>query len=245
MSIEQFLKNITLEQLQEFIHLKELENNNIKTYSFSKMRDSELTQLFDIEQKINKNIFNSWFDNDISVTKDTYNFLVELLEEEQEYISFYDEEDLKMRFLSPILLKVNFKNTDFRDFYDEKLVYKTEEFILNGEVDFTISTSLRVAKKPYFFIQEFKRAEDYSNPRPQLLAELIAGVELNSWDSIKGAYIVGAIWNFVILQRVKKHTYNYYISQNFDSTKIDDLTDIYKNLLFVKNEIIEMVKKGV
>jgi len=245
MSIEQFLKNITLEQLQEFTRLKELENNNTKTYSFSKMRDSELTQLFDIEQKINKNIFNSWFDNDISVTKDTYNFLVELLEEEKEYISFYDEEDLKMRFLSPILLKVNFKNTDFRDFYDEKLVYKTEEFILKGEVDFTISTSLRVAKKPYFFIQEFKRVEDYSNPRPQLLAELIAGVELNSWDSIKGAYIVGAIWNFVILQRVKKHTYNYYISQNFDSTKIDDLTDIYKNLLFVKNEIIEMVKKGV
>ena len=245
MSIEQFLKNITLEQLQEFTRLKELENNNIKTYSFSKMRDSELNQLFDIEQKINKNIFNSWFDNDISITKDIYNFLEELLEEEKEYISFYDEEDLKMRFLSPILLKVNFKNSDFRDFYDEKLVYKTEEFILNGEVDFTISTSLRVAKKPYFFIQEFKRAEDYSNPRPQLLAELIAGVELNSWDSIKGAYIVGAIWNFVILQRVKKHTYNYYISQNFDSTKIDDLTDIYKNLLFVKNEIIEMVKKGV
>jgi len=245
MSIEQFLKNITLEQLQEFTRLKELENNNIKTYSFSKMRDSELNQLFDIEQKINKNIFNSWFDNDISITKDIYNFLEELLEEEKEYISFYDEEDLKMRFLSPILLKVNFKNTDFRDFYDEKLVYKTEEFILNGEVDFTISTSLRVAKKPYFFIQEFKRAEDYSNPRPQLLAELIAGVELNSWDSIKGAYIVGAIWNFVILQRVKKHTYNYYISQNFDSTKIDDLTDIYKNLLFVKNEIIEMVKKGI
>jgi len=245
MSIEQFLKHITLEQLQEFTRLKELENNNIKTYSFSKMRDSELNQLFDIEQKINKNIFNSWFDNDISITKDIYNFLEELLEEEKEYISFYDEEDLKMRFLSPILLKVNFKNSDFRDFYDEKLVYKTEEFILNGEVDFTISTSLRVAKKPYFFIQEFKRAEDYSNPRPQLLAELIAGVELNSWDSIKGAYIVGAIWNFVILQRVKKHTYNYYISQNFDSTKIDDLTDIYKNLLFVKNEIIEMVKKGI
>jgi len=245
MSIEQFLKNITLEQLQEFTRLKELENNNIKTYSFSKMRDSELNQLFNIEQKINKKIFNSWFDNNISITKDIYNFLEELLEEEKEYISFYDEEDLKMRFLSPILLKVNFKNADFRDFYDEKLVYKTEEFILNGEVDFTISTSLRVAKKPYFFIQEFKRAEDYSNPRPQLLAELIAGVELNSWDSIKGAYIVGAIWNFVILERVKKHTYNYYISQNFDSTKIDDLTDIYKNLFFVKNEIIEMVKKGV
>ncbi|MEA3228198.1 MAG: hypothetical protein U9P38_03900, partial [Campylobacterota bacterium] len=92
------------------------------------------------------------------------------------------------------------------------------------------------------FIQEFKKSEEYGNPRPQLLAELISAVELNDWKTIRGAYIVGAIWNFVILEKLGVERYQYFVSINFDSTKIDDLKDIYKNLLFVKEEIIEMIK---
>jgi len=243
MSIEDFLENITLEELEELKRSKELKNNKIPTFAFSKIRDIELNKLFDITQKIDNSIFIDWFNNTIKIDKKTISFLQELILEEKDYISFYDQEDLKMRFLSPILRKVNFKTIDFRDFYDEKLTYKTDDFILNGEVDFTISKSLRVAEKPYFFIQEFKRVEEYSNPRPQLIAELIAGVELNNEITMKGAYIVGAIWNFVILEKLGKDTYQYFVSENFDSTKINDLKNIYKNLMFVKNEIIEMIEK--
>jgi hypothetical protein len=56
---------------------------------------------------------------------------------------------------------------------------------------------------------------------------------------MKGAYIVGAIWNFVILEKLDKNKYQYFVSDNFDSTKIEDLTAIYKNLLFVKDEIMQ------
>ena len=122
--------------------------------------------------------------------------------------------------------------------------YETENFILNGITDFVISKGLFYSEKPYFFIQEFKRAEDYSNPRPQLLAELISAVELNSWKTIKGAYIIGENWNFVILNRLERHKYEYFVSRTFNSTNFEDLKGIYKNLLFVKEEIIEMVKRG-
>jgi hypothetical protein len=71
------------------------------------------------------------------------------------------------------------------------------------------------------------------------LAELISAIELNNWITIKGAYIVGAIWRFVILEKLEKNKYQYFVSQNFDSTKIEDLKDIYKNLMFVKNESIK------
>jgi hypothetical protein len=60
---------------------------------------------------------------------------------------------------------------------------------------------------------------------------------------IKGAYIVGAIWNFVVLEKIGKDAYEYFVSQNFDSTKIGDLQDIYKNLLFIKDEIIQKIEK--
>ena len=46
----------------------------------------------------------------------------------------------------------------------------------------------------------------------------------------------------IYLQKLDIDKYQYFISQNFDSTKIDDLKSIYKNLLFVKNEILTMVK---
>ena len=135
--------------------------------------------------------------------------------------------------------KVDFFLLDkkIRGFYEEKLTYKTDKFILNGTLDFVVSQGLIKSEKPYFFIQEFKRGEYFSNPRPQLLAELISAVELNNISFMKGAYIIGAIWNFVILEKLGKDKYQYFVSANFDSTKINDLKDIYKNLLYIKSKL--------
>jgi len=171
-------------------------------------------------------------------------FFKELIADNKPLIERYSEEDLKVNFIVPILNKIKFKSYDkkIRDFYELPMTYKTSQFILNGTCDFVVSEGLVESKKPYFFIQEFKRNEDYGNPRPQLLAELISAVELNDWQFIKGAYITGGNWHFVILEKLELHKYQYFISQNFDSTKIEDLKSIYKNLLFVKNEILAMVE---
>jgi hypothetical protein len=215
----------------------------IPTYQYSKMRDIDLDRIVNISQKINRAKFDNWFINDITISDKDESFLRELLRKEENYISLYNEETLKMRFLSPLLRRIDFKTEQFQDFYNEKITYKTDKFILNGEVDFVISTGLRRAKKPYFFIQEFKRSEEYGNPRPQLLAELISAIELNDWKEIKGAYIIGENWNFVILERLDKDKYQYFISRTFNSTFMDNLKDIFKNLLFVKNKITQMTSK--
>jgi len=240
MELKQLKKEIK-ELRKEVALLKGEDDNQIPTYQYSKIKDVDLDQIVDISPKINKAKFNNWFINDIEIDAKDNEFLLELLEQEESYIAFYSEETLKMRFLSPLLRRINFKTEYFQDFYDEKLIYKTDKFILTGEVDFLVSTGYRYAKKPYFFIQEFKRHEEYGNPRPQLLAELMSAVELNDWQFIKGAYIIGGNWYFVILEKLERHKYQYFISQNFDSTKIEDLKSIYKNLLFVKNEILAMV----
>jgi len=198
--------------------------------------------LFDIEKS--KNIFNNWFNNGICLTTDIVVYLQKLIEQNSDLIDDYNEEDLKIYLISPLLNKINFmlKDEDIRGFYELPMKYATDKFILNGTVDFVVSKGLFHSKKPYFFIQEFKRSEEYGNPRPQLLAELISGVELNNWKFIKGAYIIGGIWHFAILEKLDVNKYQYFISPNFDSTKIGDLKMIYKNLLFVKNEILSMVE---
>ena len=160
-------------------------------------------------------------------------------------IESYNEEDLKINVISPILSRVKFKSFEnkIRDFYEASLIYKTDKFILKGTADFMVSEGLVESKKPYFFIQEFKRSEEYGNPRPQLLAELISAVELNDWQFIKGAYIIGGNWHFAILEKLERHKYQYFISKNFDATKVADMSLIYKNLMFVKHEIMKMLAK--
>jgi hypothetical protein len=244
MSIEQFLENMTLEELEELKRLKEEKSKQIPSFSFSKIKFRDLKSLVYLKRKLNnENIFYDWFNFDYNLNDDEIYFLETLLKKELPYIHIYKEENLKVKFITPILNKINFViNDEIRDFYNEKITYESDEFIFSGETDFVFAKGIEESEKPYFFIQEFKKSKENSDPEPQLLSELISAVELNSWDSIKGAYIVGAIWNFVILERIEKHKYQYYVSTNFDSTKIEDLKDIYKNLQCVKNEILNIVK---
>jgi len=235
-----------IEALEKEIRaLKGLNDESIPTYSFSKIRDKELKEFLSIKKAMRDDMFEHWFHNNIEIDKEIEVFLIELIDENKLFIDSYNEEDLKVHFIIPLLNKIRFKSIEHnvRDFYENKIVYKTDRFIFSGTTDFLVARGLFETEKPYFFIQEFKKAEHFSNPRPQLLAELVSAVELNNETFMKGAYIVGAIWNFVILEKLGKDSYQYYISQNFDSTKIGDLSDIYKNLIFVKEEIIEMMKR--
>ncbi|MCK5524820.1 MAG: hypothetical protein KAI83_16970 [Thiomargarita sp.] len=223
--------------------LKGKDENQIPTFQYSKIKDIDLKKLFDIEKNLDESIFDEWLNNKIEIDNSIKMFLKDLINDNKSLIETYSEEDLKVNFIVPILTKIRFKSYEkkMRDFYELQLTYKTSRFILNGTVDFVVSEGLVDSKKPYFFIQEFKRSEEYGNPRPQLLAELISAIELNDWKLIKGAYIIGGNWHFAILEKLDIDKYQYFISQNFDSTKIEDLILIYKNLLFVKNEIFNMI----
>ncbi len=216
------------------------DNDKIPSYQYSKMTFNQLEALVDIKQKRVSEQFKQWFNADITLDKDIVNFLRDLIEKEKHYLKVYNEEDLKVNFIIPVLNKVDFKiNDNIRGFYEEKIVYQTDKFIFSGITDFLVSKGFRKPKKPYFFIQEFKKGQANAFPEPQLLAELIAAIELNNDSEMKGAYIVGAIWNFVILEKLGTNKYQYVVSENFDGTKLEDLKAIYKQLLFVKNEIID------
>jgi hypothetical protein len=195
--------------------------------------------------EIDENKFDFLFNNNITVSDEVSIFLEKLLKKTKPLIKYYKEEDLKLHFLSHLFGIVDFTSFEnkFRDFYNEPLIYKTDKFIFNGEADMIISKGLFKSERPYFFIQEFKKGFRPTNPEPQLLAELISAVELNKEKTMKGAYIIGATWNFVILERLEKHKYQYFVSHDFNCTNINDLKSIYKNLIFIKNEIIEIVKK--
>lgn len=224
---------------REIKSLKGEDTSEIPIYHYSKITFSILHKLFNLKKMYTEDIFQEWFNSDIHVSDGEIQFLEKLLSKYGKFLRAYKEETLKANFIIPILNQVDFLILEkgISGFYEEVITYKTDSFIISGNTDFVVSKGLEYCEKPYFFIQEFKKSKEVSDPEPQLLAELICAIELNNFNSIKGAYIVGSIWNFVILEKLEKNRYQYFVSQNFDSTKINDLKDIYKNLLFVKNEI--------
>ena len=245
MSELELLKKV--EKLEEEIReLKGLTKKKIPIFTFSQIKDIDLESVINIEQNFDNSIFDEWLNCDIKMKKRDIVFLEKLLIKNQNLIKHYNEEDLKIHFLTPIFHKVDFQSykNGFRDFYNEVLTYKTDKFIFTGNTDFVVSKGFKYAKKPYFFIQEFKKGIKGSDPEPQLLAEMISGIELNSYKTIKGAYIVGENWNFVILEKLGKDKYQFFVSKTFNSTNIKDLKGIFKNLLFIKNEIIAGIKRG-
>ncbi len=218
----------------------------IKTYSFSQITEDELKSVVEIEENLeNETIFDEWLNNDIVVNEEIESFLSKLLKQNRKLIFSYNEDDLKIYFLAPIFNKVNFFSYEdkIRAFYENVLTYETDKFIFKGRVDFMFSKGLKRSEKPYFFIQEFKKGKKPTDPEPQLLAEMISAVELNKSTTIRGAFITGENWRFVILEKLEVNKYQYFLSPNFDSTNIEKLKGIYRNLKFVKNEIIQMVRQ--
>ena len=234
---------------KEVSELKGLEKKTIPkipTFSFSQITEDELKSVVKIKQNFkDETVFDKWLNNNIIIDEEIEDFLTKLLNKNVKLIFSYLEDDLKVHFIIPILNKVDFLffDDEIRAFYENVLTYKTDKFIFNCKVDFMFSKGLKRSEKPYFFIQEFKKGKKPTDPEPQLLAEMISAVELNKTTTIRGAFIIGKDWYFVILEKLGVDKYQYFISKPFDSTDIEKLKGIYKNLQFVKNEIIEMVRQ--
>jgi hypothetical protein len=243
MNFEDFINLLTKEDVEKINQA--FHEHQKPVYNFGKIKIKDLENLFELKIIFEEDYFNNWFNSDITLTDEDILFLKTLLEQEKNLLRHYNEEDLKIHFISPMLNRINFKSyeKEVRDFYEEFLTYETNEFILKGITDFLVAKGLKSPKSPYFFIQEFKKSAGYSDPEPQLLAELISAVELNQFNDMKGAFIIGENWVFVILNRLAKHKYHYSLSRTFNASNINDLQSIYKNLLVVKHEILEKNSK--
>lgn len=205
-----------------------------KSYSFSNISFAELTKIVNLEKVRNAQKFVSWFDADYTVSQLDTEFLEQLIDEHSLILPSYSEEDLKMKFLAPLLNKVKFANKKINDFYHASLKATVNSVEFNGFADYMVAIGFKEPEKPYFFIQEFKPNLGAKDVEDQLFAELLAGIAINESTILRGAYIIGQNWRFVIMEKDANNNYTAYVSKQFDSLELDDLKQIYKNLQIVK-----------
>jgi len=194
----------------------------------------EIIKVVSLKAGEQENIFDEWFKFDFSLSQADVDFLKELIRIHKNILSSYAEEDLKMYFISNILNRINFILPDRRGFFDKPLKAIINEVEFCGKTDFMLALGIELPQKPYFFIQEFKREGKATHPKNQLLAEMLTAIELNKTNLMRGAFIVGAIWRFMILEKIAENSYQYDISKGFDSLDFDSLKQIYTCLQAVK-----------
>jgi hypothetical protein len=208
----------------------------IKSYNFSTIKYSTLEEIVTIRQQRSHSKFDEWFGYDYDVSEVESNFFENLIDRHITLLNFYTEEDLKMKFLSPIFYQVNFTTDRFHEWYDGSLSGMLNGVEIKGFADFMVATGTDEAKKPYFFIQEFKPSAPDRNPEVQLLAELLISIEKNKTNIMRGGYIIGQYWKFVILEKIGENQFQYFVSKSFDSLDLPDLKQIYVILQAVKHK---------
>lgn len=208
------------------------------TFSNAKLED--LRQHFTIHKVLPKNEFKQWAAFDYVWQVNEKEKLHRLIQQHQLYLKSYTEASLQIKFLGIIYHLVNFTQTTFQDFYHAYFKAEFKELILAGYPDMMVAKGDLFPELPYFFIQEFKPSKPDKEPEYQVLAAMIAALQLNQTNELWGGYITGAIWNFMIVRKIGEQQYEYTVSKSLDSLDEEDLQQIFVMLQAVKAKAAEL-----
>ena len=148
----------------------------------------------------------------------------------------WNEEELKMNFISIIIYLADFSNS-IRTYYDREVSVEIDGISLNCKSDMMLSKGIgELIKTPYFFLHEYKREKKYSgDPVGQMLGGMLIGqAKNNNHKPMYGCYVQGRYWFFSVLIEKK-----YVISKSFDASNIDSVTTIVFILRKLNRIILE------
>ena len=149
----------------------------------------------------------------------------------------WSEEDLKMKFISPVLeLAGVMDDTNFASFFDKKLEAKVDGYNLSVKADFVVAKGLLdYMIRPFFHFQEYKPEKNPTgDPMAQLLEAFLIGQAKNDDNKpLYGCEVVGQGWRFVVME-----SRNYCVSKTYNSMEREDLLKII-SILRKFREILE------
>lgn len=149
----------------------------------------------------------------------------------------WNEEMLKMNFISPVLLLGHLTETEqYKTYYESNLEATVDGNFLKVRADMMIASGiLEYPKVPYFYFQEYKKVKDpKGDVTAQVLEAFLIAQELNKNNKpLYGCTVIGKHWEFMTMEQR-----TYCISESYDCTKHDDLMQIIAILRKFK-EILE------
>ncbi|MEN0050271.1 MAG: hypothetical protein AAF806_24615 [Bacteroidota bacterium] len=156
-------------------------------------------------------------------------------------VETWNEDELKMLFISPFLLEFEFNHPPaYRVFTQRFMKLKTETVESSGRVEWMVATGKQRPRQPFFFLQEYKPEKNSGNdPLGQLLIALVDAQIKNEdqTELLYGCYTIGRFWFFVLLKEKQ-----YSVSRAYDATQLEDIQAMYIILKKVEAHIQKMLK---
>lgn len=204
--------------------------------SFEKCMWEELTKLFDLERMKNMPALEKLVQVEISIDKDIQKNLERLNNLLIDNFWNWNEDELKMQFISPLLYLVNYNDSDkYHPFSQRPLSLQTDTIELSGVVDWLLAHGVQIPTEPFFFLHEYKKEKGVDNdPLGQLLAAMLTAQQLNKNKNrvLYGCYVVGKDWYFVALEKKEYQT-----TLAYNATEIKQLEKIFAILCNIKTLI--------
>ena len=165
--------------------------------------------------------------------------MLEISSVSSQQIDIWNEQELIIKHISLILNTAKIEGENYNTYAERTITGKIDDIEMTGVVDFLVARGQFQPREPYFFIQEYKKNKlgPSSDPLAQLLGEMLVAENLNKNSLIYGAYIVGRLWYFVILEGR-----NYNVLKPFDSTNVIELQEIIAKLNWIKEYVEEKLK---
>ncbi|MEY4904696.1 MAG: hypothetical protein RLZZ292_2511 [Bacteroidota bacterium] len=216
--------------------------NNEDTISGKQWKEGEIIGTFNLNRitQYQTPLMQEWLDVPLLELNihEQYSFDKKLARA-QKHISGWNEEDLKMKFISPILELGSLLDDDIAIGYFDKTISATVEGVkLTVKSDFMLAEGiLDVFKTPYFHFQEYKPSKNPTGDSMAQLLEafLIAQEKNKNGKPLYGLDIMGYNWRFVTMEGK-----DYCMSEPFNAIDRADLLKIiavlrkFKHILATK-----------
>ena len=169
--------------------------------SFSKWKIEEVEETFHLTICKKHPLLEQWMLMQEHATSEEQAQFAQLQERLLDNVWDWNEEELNVYFIIPLLEIVNFKEERYRPFLSRELSVRYHDETIAGSVDFMVASGVRSPKAPYFFLHEYKKEHDSSDdPLGQLMIAMVVA-QLSNQDGhpVYGVYVMGRYWHFVVL----------------------------------------------
>ncbi len=186
----------------------------------------------------NTDLLKIWLSATGELNERDLSLLIESQEKLIENADSWNEEELKMQFISMVMFLAKFSDP-IRTYYDREISETIDDFYLSCKSDMMLSKGIgELIKTPYFFLHEYKREKKYSgDPVGQMLGGMLIGqAKNNNGKPMYGCYVQGRFWFFSVLEGKK-----YVISNAYNSSELDDAKQIVYILRQMKTIILEQL----
>jgi len=189
-----------------------------------------------LRRELSNPLMDRWLQSALPITERERSNLQALNQALLLNVDGWNEQELSLRFIGPILALVDFmEGYRFNLFAQRHIQGVINDVELGGEPDTIIATGYREPEIPMFAFTEYKRQTDpQGDPAGQTLAAMLVAQALNDdQQPIYGCYVIGSDWRFMLLDG--KH---YLISRDYSALS-DEIYDILRILKALRAIIVE------